>query len=160
MTTRLSAAELLEVVADADSFECWDSPAVEYPVDQAYADELTASPARHRALPVLGWDGSILGVVTLDRLARVPLDQRASIRVQDVALPMSMVGTASPDEELLATAGRFGLGELGLLLVFDTGRLAGIVTAADLQRTVPPVATAATVGALSIAGMRPGRQDA
>jgi CBS-domain-containing membrane protein len=112
---------------------------------QSYADEITAAPARHRALPVLGWDGSILGVVTLDRLARVPIAQRTSIRVQDVALPMTMVGTATPDEKLLATAGRFGLGELGLLLVFEAGRLAGIVTATDLRRTVPRVESAAVV---------------
>ena len=72
-------------------------------------------------------------MVTLDRLARVPLAQRTSIRVQDVALPMSMVGTATPDEKLLATAGRFALGELGLLLVFEAGRLAGIVTQSDVH---------------------------
>jgi Zn-dependent protease len=112
---------------------------------QAYADELTTAPARHRALPVLGWDGSIVGVVTLDRLARVPVDQRASIRVQDVALPMSMVGTATPDEPLLSTAARFGLGELGLLLVFEAGHLAGIVTQSDLARTAPVAPTAIPV---------------
>lgn len=112
---------------------------------QAYADELTTTPARHRALPVLGWDGSILGVVTLDRLARVPMAQRASIRVQDVALPMTMVGTAAPDEPLVATAARFGLGQLGLVLVFEAGRLAGIVTTTDLRRTDPRMAPAAVV---------------
>ncbi len=112
---------------------------------QAYADELIGAPARHRALPVLGWDGSILGVVTLERLARVPREQRASVRVQDVAVPMSMVGVATPDEQLVATAGRFGLGQLGLLLVFEAGRLAGIVTAADLQRTTPRVVPATAV---------------
>ena len=86
-------------------------------------------------MPVLGWDGTIYGVVTLDRLARVPVAQRTAVRVQDVALPMSMVGTATPDEQLLATAGRFALGDLGLLLVFDQQRLAGIVTTADLRRS-------------------------
>jgi len=111
---------------------------------QSYADELVDTPARHRALPVLGWDGNILGVVTLDRLARVPVDQRRTIRVQDVALPMSMVGTATPDEPLLATAGRFALGELGLLLVFEAGRLAGIVTQTDLHREPTPVVATAT----------------
>ena len=111
---------------------------------QSYADELTTTPARHRALPVLGWDGTILGVVTLDRLARVPIAQRTSIRVQDVALPMSMVGTATPDEKLLATAGRFALGELGLLLVFDAGRLAGIVTQSDLHDAPTAVVATAT----------------
>jgi acetyl-CoA carboxylase carboxyl transferase subunit beta len=40
---RLSAPELLDVLADVDSFECWDSPAIEYTVDKAYADELAAA---------------------------------------------------------------------------------------------------------------------
>jgi CBS domain-containing protein len=84
-------------------------------------------------------------VVTLERLARVPREQRASIRVQDVAVPMAMVGVATPDEQLVATAGRFGLGQLGLLLVFEAGRLAGIVTAADLQRPTPRVVPATAV---------------
>jgi CBS-domain-containing membrane protein len=100
---------------------------------QAYADEFAQAPARHRALPVVGWDGTIVGVVTIDRLAQVPVGQRNSVRVQDVALPVAMVGTARPEERLLATAGRFGRDGLGLLLVFDGPRLAGIVTPTDLR---------------------------
>jgi CBS-domain-containing membrane protein len=110
---------------------------------QAYADEFSHAPARHRALPVLGWDGTIVGVVTLDQLARVPVEQRNSVRVQDVAVPVSMVGTARPDEQLLATAGRFGPSGTGILLVFDAGRLAGIITPTDMQRPRP--ASAAVV---------------
>jgi len=106
---------------------------------QAYADELVAAPARHRAMPVLGWDGTIVGVVTMDRLARVPVEQRNSVRVQDVAFPMTMVPVAGPGEQLLATAARFGAHDLGVLLVFEAGRLAGIVTESDLHR---PGATA------------------
>ena len=112
---------------------------------QAYADELLTAPARHRALPVLGWDGTIVGVVTMDRLARVPVEQRASIRVQDVAFPMTMVPVAGPAEQLLASAARFGPGDVGVLLVFEAGRLAGIVTASDLHRPGRPVAPTAAV---------------
>ena len=112
---------------------------------QAYADELAPSPARHGALPVLGWDGSIVGVVTLDRLARVPMAERASVRVQDVALPMTMVGTARPDERIVATTARFGTDGLALLLVFDAGKLAGIVTPWDLRRADSRTAPAVVV---------------
>jgi CBS domain-containing protein len=52
---------------------------------------------------------------------------------------MTVVPVAGPGEQLLATAARFGAGDLGVLLVFDAGRLAGIVTASDLRR---PGATA------------------
>ena len=41
--------------------------------------------------------------------------------------------------------GRFGLGNLGLLLVFEAGRLAGIVTGTDLARTDPRVVPSAVV---------------
>ena len=70
---------------------------------QAYADELThdagAPPRAARcsggtarssaSSRSTGWRGS-------------RSTQRTSIRVQDVAMPMSMVGTATPDEQLLA----------------------------------------------------------
>ncbi|GAS96334.1 acetyl-CoA carboxylase beta chain [Mycolicibacterium canariasense] len=40
---RLSAREVLDIVADADSFECWDAPIPEYAVDAGYAEELAAA---------------------------------------------------------------------------------------------------------------------
>ena len=43
---RMSALELLDVVVDADSFDSWDSPAVDYFVDDVYADELSAARAK------------------------------------------------------------------------------------------------------------------
>jgi Zn-dependent protease/CBS domain-containing protein len=112
---------------------------------QAYADEVTVEPARHRAFPVVTWEGTLAGVVTLDRLARVPMEQRASIRVQDVAIPISMVGTATPEEPLVATAGRYGMGQLGLILVFEETRLVGIVTGSDLERVNDPTPAVPTV---------------
>jgi CBS domain-containing protein len=58
-----------------------------------------------------------------------------------------MVGTAAPDEPLLATVGRFAEGQLGLILVFDETRLVGIVTGSDVERLADPqpAATTATV---------------
>jgi Zn-dependent protease len=115
---------------------------------QAYADELRTVPARHRALPVVGWDGSIVGVVTLDRLARVPAADRGAVRVQDVALPLSMVGVARPEESMLAAAPRFAAGGLGLVLVFEASRLVGIVTAGDVEHRVRGGASAAPAAAV------------
>jgi acyl-CoA carboxylase subunit beta len=43
---RLCAWELLDIVADAESFECWDSPVVQYAVDAGYADDLAAARAK------------------------------------------------------------------------------------------------------------------
>lgn len=90
MTTRLSAAELLEVVADADSFECWDSPAVEYPVDQAYADELAAARAK------TGLDESVLtGAVSIRR-------RRVAILLSEFAFLAGSIGVAAGDRLVTA----------------------------------------------------------
>jgi acyl-CoA carboxylase subunit beta len=43
---RMSARELLDVVVDADSFDPWDSPAFDYPVDDDYAEALAAARAK------------------------------------------------------------------------------------------------------------------
>ena len=90
MTTRLSAAELLEVVADADSFECWDSPAVEHPVDQAYADELTAARAK------TGLDESVVtGAVTIR-------GRRVAILLSEFAFLAGSIGVAAGDRLVTA----------------------------------------------------------
>ena len=90
MTTRLSAAELLEVVADADSFECWDSPAVEYPVDQAYADELAAARAK------TGLDESVLtGAVSIR-------GRRVAILLSEFAFLAGSIGVAAGDRLVTA----------------------------------------------------------
>ena len=51
---RMSALELLDVLIDADSFDPWDSPAFDYPVDDHYAEELAAARAK------TGLDESVL----------------------------------------------------------------------------------------------------
>ncbi len=114
---------------------------------QSFAQEVADTPPRHHVLPVVGWDGGIVGVVTLERLARVPVADRTRVRVQDVAFPMSMVATAASDENVLTVATRFGAGAVPVLLVFDGGALIGIVTPADLRR------------ATDVATLRPGRPE-
>jgi acetyl-CoA carboxylase carboxyl transferase beta subunit len=51
---RMSALELLDVLVDADSFDPWDSPVFDYPVDDDYADELATARAK------TGLDESVL----------------------------------------------------------------------------------------------------
>lgn len=101
---------------------------------QTIADEIATTPPRHRVLPVVAWDGTIAGVVTLELLARVAPAERNAVRVQDVAVPIGLVGTARPDESVLAVAHRMGTGPIPILLVFDGGALVGMVTPADLRR--------------------------
>ncbi|MET0454723.1 MAG: carboxyl transferase domain-containing protein [Mycobacterium sp.] len=87
---RLSAPELLDVLADADSFECWDSPVVEHAVDSAYAEELAAARAK------TGLDESVItGVVTIR-------GRKVAILLSDFAFLAGSIGVAAG--ERLVTA--------------------------------------------------------
>jgi acetyl-CoA carboxylase carboxyl transferase subunit beta len=87
---RLNARELLDVVADAGSFECWDSPAVEYPVDRAYADELAAARTK------TGLDESVLtGSITIR-------GRRVAILLSEFAFLAGSIGVAAGDRLVTA----------------------------------------------------------
>jgi Zn-dependent protease len=109
----------------------------------AFAEQQPAPEAR--VLPVARWEGGIAGVVTTDVLARVAPELRERMRVLDVALPLSVLATASPDERLVDVLDRAPQTVLPVLLVLDGDDLVGLVMPADLQRAAttparPPVA--------------------
>ena len=99
----------------------------------ALGDEFASSPPPHHILPVMGWDGAIAGVVTLEMLSRTDPAMRQSLRVQDIAVPMTAVGVASPGDAALDVAYRMGTGPVPVILVFDAGVLVGMVTPAELR---------------------------
>jgi Zn-dependent protease/CBS domain-containing protein len=98
---------------------------------------------RHRcsAFPVVDELGTIVGLVTLQRVRSV--DRRAwpGLHTQDVADALDNVASASPDEPIIGVlqraAGRPGGN--GRILVFDRGRLVGIVSPTDLQHAIDVV---------------------
>lgn len=100
----------------------------------AFAHEAQVQPVRHHVLPVESWEGGIAGLVTLDALRAVPPDRRSSTRVVDVAVPLHLVTTAAPDERVVDLVQREPSGPLPYVLVFELGRLVGILSSADLQR--------------------------
>jgi Zn-dependent protease len=92
---------------------------------------------RHSTYPVRDFDGLPQGLVTLDRLRRVPPDGRRTTRVADVAHPLAEVVTASPSEPLADLVQRLPESAGGRALVFDRdGRLVGIVSPADVARAL------------------------
>ncbi len=92
---------------------------------------------RHSAYPVAGPDGSIVGLVTLSQLRDVAPARRESTRVDEIALPLSAVPTAAPQEPLTALLERLApFGPRSRALVFDGGQLVGIVTPTDLARLI------------------------
>jgi Zn-dependent protease/CBS domain-containing protein len=88
------------------------------------------------AFPVVGHDGSLLGLVTLGRVRTVPVAARATTRVGDLAWPLAVVSTARPDELLLDVLRRSSGAGDGRVLVLRDGNLVGIVSPTDVARAV------------------------
>jgi Zn-dependent protease/CBS domain-containing protein len=92
-------------------------------------------PYRHSAFPVVA-DGQVVGLVTLNRINQVPAGARAQTTLQDVACPLSEVARATPDEPVADVLPRLNACSEGRALVFADGHLVGIVSPADMSRTL------------------------
>jgi Zn-dependent protease len=91
---------------------------------------------RHSAYPVVDPEGSVRGLVALAQLRTVPASARASTLVGEVAVPLSQVPTCSPVEPVAQVLQKLA-GDAGRrALVFEQGRLVGILTPADITRVL------------------------
>ncbi|QNJ96409.1 acetyl-CoA carboxyl transferase [Mycolicibacterium fluoranthenivorans] len=105
---RLSAREVLDVIADADSFDCWDSPLAEFAVDAGYAEELAA--AREKT----GLDESVTtGAITIR-------GRRVAVLVSDFAFLAGSIGVAA-GERLVTAVHRATAEGLPLLALPTSG---------------------------------------
>ncbi|WP_143658571.1 hypothetical protein [Streptomyces sp. IMTB 2501] len=95
------------------------------------------SPARHSVLPVLGLAGRPSGVVRLSRLAAVPPGKQRSLRVRDVATPLSRCTLAAPQELLNTVLER---------LLTSGGRPSWSWTTAGSAGSSPPTTSTAPAG--------------
>ena len=86
--------------------------------------------------PVDNFDGSPVGWVTLDTVERVPLQDRTTIRVADVAVGTEGVPVARAVELVLDVLERMEPPASGHALVVDDGRVVGMVSAHDLGRAL------------------------
>ncbi|WP_340682755.1 site-2 protease family protein [Amycolatopsis coloradensis] len=91
---------------------------------------------QHSAYPVERSDGGIDGLITLAQLRAVPRVERATTSVRDIAIPLADVPTATPDQPLSELLEHLSPATGGRVLVFDNGGLVGIVTPADIARTI------------------------
>jgi CBS domain-containing protein len=103
---------------------------------------------RHSAFPVVDDDGQTVGLVTVKRVNRVPADERDRTTLAEVACPLAEVARATPDEPVADVLPRLNGCSDGRALVFDDGRLAGIVAPADIIRALehPGLTAAAESG--------------
>jgi CBS domain-containing protein len=90
---------------------------------------------QHRcsAFPLVTPTGTVVGLATLMRARHVLPTRRATVLARDVAWPLDDVTTADPDEPLLPVLRRARGGD-GRVLVFDGGRLVGIISPTDVAR--------------------------
>lgn len=91
---------------------------------------------RHSAYPVEARDGSIFGLITLAQLREVPPGRRSSTLLDQIAMPLDRVPTASPSESVTTLLERLGASGGHRALVVDGDRVVGIVTAHDLTRLI------------------------
>ncbi|WP_431046095.1 site-2 protease family protein [Streptomyces sp. P1-3] len=91
---------------------------------------------RHSAFPVAGDDGAPAGLVTVDAAKQVPDDRRGTVEVGAIMLPLSQVAVVAPDDPLADLLTRTDPGTEHPALVLEGGKLVGIVSPSDVNRTV------------------------
>jgi CBS-domain-containing membrane protein len=95
----------------------------------------SVAPAHHFATyPVHDPSGALTGVVRLNDLVRLGAQSRRDARLSAVSRPISQVPVTRPDEDLSALIERVGPALENRALVFDGGRLVGIVSPVDIAR--------------------------
>jgi Zn-dependent protease/CBS domain-containing protein len=88
------------------------------------------------AYPVIE-DRVVVGLLLLQYAGAVPMDQRAQVRVADVMLRPEQVPTVHPDDPLTEAARAVSRPPGSAVVVQDgAGELIGLLSAADLSRTV------------------------
>lgn len=93
-------------------------------------------PERRMAYPLVTFDGELDGLVTLNRLAKVPPAERLVRRVRDFSTGVDEVAKASPAEPVVAVLERFSPSDDGQMLVIDRGKLVGMLSPTDITRAL------------------------
>ena len=101
---------------------------------------------RHQGFPVMRDDqGTVPGLVTLDRIKQVPACERDHTRLADIACPLTEVARAAPGDSvagILPRSPRAPAGDDGKLITAVNNALAGDVTLPDsLGRGSQEIAT-------------------
>ncbi len=102
---------------------------------QDFIDRIAAS-SQQDAFPVVGFDGTLTGLVVTDLLSRIPRDDRTGLRLDRVALAVPPAYRATPEDPVGPLIARRPLGGEVLAVVLAGGRVIGMVTVTDLKRAV------------------------
>lgn len=93
---------------------------------------------RHRfnSFPVVDEQGRPVGLVTLNRIKDVAVDQRALTAVERISYPLDDVPHVSPTQQLTDLLVQMGAGADRRVLVLDGERVVGIVSPVDVARSL------------------------
>jgi len=114
------------------------SPVVTLP-DSMTVEEFLSSTAVHHPFttyPLTDAAGAPTGVVRLNRVVRAASTGSHTRQLQELAVPLSEMPTARPEENLELMIERVGAQLDRRVLVFDGSKLVGIVSPSDLARIV------------------------
>ena len=89
--------------------------------------------------PIEDDDGAVVGLATLSRAKDIPSDRRHEVRLSEIACPMNEVATVRPQDPAAEVLEGMQRCSDGRALVFDDGRLVGIVSPRDVQRALERV---------------------
>lgn len=92
--------------------------------------------SRQNVFPVVDFDGTPVGVVTTDLLGRIPAHERTVRRLRDIAVPLPERNLCTPEDPAAQVMMRTPVAGRLIAVVMDGGRLVGMVTTDDLQRTM------------------------
>jgi Zn-dependent protease/predicted transcriptional regulator len=95
---------------------------------------------RYGAYPVIDEQGRVDGIVTVRAIRGVPRSGWSVTRLVEIATPVGRVVTASPDTPVVDVIAAMNVDDGGgRVLVFDDGRLVGIVAPSDISRLMERV---------------------
>ena len=90
---------------------------------------------RFSTYPLVDADGRLSGLVTLNRIRAVPVQERDRTTLQQIACPPAEVPVARPDEALVEVLPRLSDGADGrAVVVDDLGRVVGVISPRDIAR--------------------------
>jgi len=113
-------------------------------LENGVAGRLAEAP--DRAFPVVGPEGRIEGVLTIEGLQAVPPERRASLTAADVMVPMGPEMVATAWEPYAGVLARLNANPAGRFVVLDGGRLVGVLSPRELHRRLSGIADALRQG--------------
>ena len=115
-------------------------------------------PSRFSSFPVLGPDGGLVGLATVQRMARLPRESWATTPILAASATPAETVQCSPRDRLADVATQIEASADRRAVVIDAGRVVGILTASDVKRAIERsrLFTAASPGAGGSAGQAGG----